>query len=275
MQPRNILAIIDLVYYLPALLVSIVITRRHGFRKDLGWLCLVVLAIFRLAGASTELAASIHPTKSVITASIILQSFGLASLLLATQGLLMRLNTTLTSQYPLIPPRMFRLIHLPISAGIAVAIVGACYLGDSTTGNDSTGRTLQRAGILVLTGVLGLLAAINILFCLPHNRAQLGAGEKPILVATSISIPMLAIRLIFSLLVVFGVDPNVFSIVSQAPKSIVAEALMLMLEEFVIVVAYLTAGFMAPVLARKGTQRGPARLEEGSARKNDFVEETL
>ena len=92
LRPRDILAIIELIYFVPVLVVALINCRRHGFSKQLGWLSMVVLACFRIGATTTWIAASYDSTvNGLVIASIILQNFGLASILICLQGLLNRL----------------------------------------------------------------------------------------------------------------------------------------------------------------------------------------
>ena len=92
LRGRDILAIIELIYFVPILFVAIICCRRHGFSKQLGWLSMVVLACFRIGASSTWIAASYDSkVNGLVTASIILQSFGMASIIVSLQGLLRRM----------------------------------------------------------------------------------------------------------------------------------------------------------------------------------------
>lgn len=89
------------------------------------------------------------------------------------------------------------------------------------------------------------------------------AGEDRLLTACVISLPPLAIRLTFSVVAVF--DPtSKFSSIQPAPTaSVVAQALMVILEEFVIVAIFLYAGFTV------------AMVSEDQARPGMFVQRKL
>ena len=92
LRGRDILAIVELIYFVPMLFVAILCCRRHGFSKQLGWLSMVVLACFRISASSTWIAASYDSKiNGLVTASIILQSFGMATIIVSLQGLLRRL----------------------------------------------------------------------------------------------------------------------------------------------------------------------------------------
>jgi hypothetical protein len=93
LPPREILAVVQLVYFVPALALSLMASWRHGFRKQLGWFSLIMLCLFRICGASTLIAATTeaHLSSGLITASLVFTSFGLASLIVALQGYMSRL----------------------------------------------------------------------------------------------------------------------------------------------------------------------------------------
>lgn len=50
------LAIAELLFYLPAFVISIIVNVRHGFRCELGWLYLILLSLIRIIGNSMEIA---------------------------------------------------------------------------------------------------------------------------------------------------------------------------------------------------------------------------
>lgn len=119
LRPRDILAIIELIYFVPVLVSGLIVCYRHGFSKQMGWLSIVVLACFRIGASSTWIAASYHDTSNgLVVASIILQSFGVASILIAIQGLLHRLLVT--------PPASF-LANLPLTL-CPCAVTSPCLI---------------------------------------------------------------------------------------------------------------------------------------------------
>ncbi len=92
LRARDILAVVEITYFVPVLVAAILCCRRHGFSKQLGWLSIVVLACFRISASSTWIAASYDGTiKGLVTASIVLESFGMATIIVSLQGLLRRL----------------------------------------------------------------------------------------------------------------------------------------------------------------------------------------
>lgn len=85
---RGKLAIAELVFYTPALFLAIIVTSRHGFSKQSGWVYLVLLALIRVVGSILELVVMSNASVGLVVAAHILSGIGLAPLLLAMLGLL-------------------------------------------------------------------------------------------------------------------------------------------------------------------------------------------
>jgi hypothetical protein len=90
LTPKNDLAIVEIIYYTPAFFLSIWVTWRHGFGRQLGWIFLTTLALIRIVGSATGIAATSDPSTGLIECSVILSSVGLTPLLLAMLGMLKR-----------------------------------------------------------------------------------------------------------------------------------------------------------------------------------------
>ena len=90
---REILAIVELIYFVPALFLALTVVFRHGYSKQLGWLSLILLCLLLICFSSSTIESYTlsHPSGGLITASIVFTSFGLASLLVALQGYIGRL----------------------------------------------------------------------------------------------------------------------------------------------------------------------------------------
>jgi hypothetical protein len=88
---RDRVMILELIFYTPALGLSIWLTARHGLWRRSGFIFLVLLALVRINGACMLLATLLHPDSIVLyTGAGILNSIALSPLLLATAGLLGR-----------------------------------------------------------------------------------------------------------------------------------------------------------------------------------------
>jgi hypothetical protein len=85
------IAIAELCVYIPIFGLTLVIIFRHGFKRQLGWIYLVIFCIIRCAGAGFKIASENDPSnKTDIEWAAILQSVGLSPLLMASLGLLKR-----------------------------------------------------------------------------------------------------------------------------------------------------------------------------------------
>lgn len=87
---RGKLAIAELVFYTPALFLAIIVTSRHGFGKQSGWVYLALLALIRVVGSILELVVMSKASVGLVVAATILSGIGLSPLLLAMLGLLQR-----------------------------------------------------------------------------------------------------------------------------------------------------------------------------------------
>jgi hypothetical protein len=90
LTPKNDLSIVEIIYYVPALFIAIYVSYRHGFGRQLGWIFLVILALIRIIGSATGIAATSNQSTGLIECSVILGNIGLTPLLLAMLGILKR-----------------------------------------------------------------------------------------------------------------------------------------------------------------------------------------
>ncbi len=146
-----------------------------------------------------------------------------------------------------LPPLVFKLAHLLTSAAIGLAIAGAIGLGDSKNGNDPQARTLQRSAMIIFIVIFAFLCVTNIQLFLHKNIFEGSDGDRPILIATSVSLPLLLCRLLFGVLAVYEVAPGIFSMLSQNTGAVLATAFMATLPEFIIAAVILRAGFKVPI----------------------------
>lgn len=233
------LAIAELVFYLPALALSVYVNIRHGFRRQLGWFYLILLSVIRLVGNSMEIAANSEKSINLFVGAAVLNGVGLSPLLLAMTALLRRVNKDLLHG-PL--ERILRLVTIPILVALVLTAYGGSQLyGQSSPSDYKNGENIARAGIIVLLVAFGLLVLIAV-FSFSHLR-QIRAGESVMLYAVVISVPFILIRLIYSALVYFDTHSKTFNLTGG---SIWARAFMSVLEEWVTVILYISAGILAP-----------------------------
>lgn len=87
------LAIVELVYYVPAFLIATFVGFKHGFGRAAGFLFLVILSAIRIVGSALEIAAEeeTNPSTALFAWSAILSSLGLTFLINAELGILKRM----------------------------------------------------------------------------------------------------------------------------------------------------------------------------------------
>lgn len=91
------LAIVELIFYTPALALALWVAGRHGFGRQAGWIFLAVLILVRIIGSAMLLASEHKPSTALITGAAILDGVGISPLLLAMLGILKRMFGSLSS----------------------------------------------------------------------------------------------------------------------------------------------------------------------------------
>jgi hypothetical protein len=91
MHARDIVAAIELAFYVPTAVLAVLVCLRHGFNRSSGWIYTLLLCLVRIAGAVCQLISINDHSVSLVVAKTIIDSIGLSPLLLATLGMLSRL----------------------------------------------------------------------------------------------------------------------------------------------------------------------------------------
>ncbi|KAK7222717.1 hypothetical protein V2G26_010720 [Clonostachys chloroleuca] len=187
------LSITQLAIYSTLSVPAFYILWKHGATGLLGWGYLLVFFSLRIVGCAMQLSGS--------TSAAIISNIGLSPILLATAGILHEAQVYLR-------PELNRklewlkviLYHVQVTGGIALLAVGASRLQSSP--NPTAGdRNMAKAGMGILTSAWTVLAIWIILSCRPFarfSRIEMDIGNM-LLISTLVSIPILGIRVIYSL----------------------------------------------------------------------------
>ncbi|CZS99354.1 hypothetical protein WAI453_008207 [Rhynchosporium graminicola] len=210
---RNGVSIGEIIVYTWAIAVAIFLVMRHGFRKNSGWIYLVIFCLARIIGSAMQLAIISKPTStSLYTGYAILNNVGLSPLMFAAMGLLDRLLDTIHETHNTrIHPGITKIVHLIILIGLILGIVGGINASNAYTKALNAGAvgayrpgSLSKAGsalfILSYAAVASLTIVIS--FYTPHAQS----GEKRLLYAVAVALPFLLIRLIYSCISTFSHD---------------------------------------------------------------------
>ena len=123
MLPSNgILSAVEIAFFSPVLILSGFICARHGFKREQGWLYLVLLALLRLIGASCLLYAEVNndSNRNLYVAYFVCNSVGTAPLLLAMMGFLKRINDGM--EHNGVSIHVFRPIQIMSLAALILAV---------------------------------------------------------------------------------------------------------------------------------------------------------
>ena len=134
--------------------------------------------------------------------------------------------------------RFLQLLQLPAAIALIICIVGGSDLTDSSVSEQSTGKKLVKAGLIIFLIIyicLFLLIAKSV-----GEISSIPSGEKRVLFVLIAALPLLGVRILFSLLAYF----STISTFSPLNGNILVRAFMSTLEEILVVIAYALAGIM-------------------------------
>jgi hypothetical protein len=135
--------------------------------------------------------------------------------------------------------RIIQIAQLPTMIALILCIVGGIDESNSNPSEISTGKKLTKIGVVIFLVMYLLLSALTIITMKDIGNAP--KGEKRVYFAVLGAIPLLGVRLLWSLLSSFSNNPS-FSITSGKP---LVQLFMATVEEFVVVVFYTLAGLIA------------------------------
>jgi len=202
---RDGVAIGEICFYAPALVIALVLSARHGFTRSSGWIFLVLFSLIRIIGAGFQLATINDPTNvSLYTGVAILQNIGLSPLELTALGLLTRVVASINkTQQMFIRPYHLHFIQIIVMVGLILGIVGGVNASSELS---STGvykpQTLSKAGIALF--LVSYVAFVIVTILISFSLSYAEAGEKRLLLAVALSLPFLLVRLIYSSISTFG-----------------------------------------------------------------------
>lgn len=139
--------------------------------------------------------------------------------------------------------------------GLLLAIIGGTRLSSSDASTQSSGEKFEKAGGLLFVAVFIALTGLCVLTF--SSFSQLAWGEKRILLAIVASLPLLAVRLLYTILADFE-NNSTFSILDG---NATVQLCMAVIEEFIITIFLLVAGVLAPSL--KDMQRHDNFVKKG------------
>ncbi|OCL03690.1 hypothetical protein AOQ84DRAFT_325530 [Glonium stellatum] len=286
---REALAIAQLVIYIPVFLCVIFIIFRHGFNKQAGWRFLGILCLVRIVGSYFEIAAVHHPdNKTDVEWSAILQSVGISPLLLTALGLLKRIidetSTHIPSnsdyQMPLMSfgilgklayrfgkpataaarrSRIIQIIYLPATIALILCISGGSDEASTNPSDQKSGKTEIRVGIIMFVFIYIALFLLTIITA--RDFGKILKGERRMFIAVVLSLPFLAVRILYGILTQFS-NSKTFSMMNP---QIWARILMSVIEEFIVVIMFTIVGLTIPKYSGDMARTGMPQASRGSS----------
>ena len=241
---RAILDVVVIIYYSPTLLLAAWLLKKHGFSRQMGWLYLVLLALLRLIGGGTGIAAAQNPSEGLVETTDICWSIGISPLFLAWLGIIGRVNDGMHNYQ--VPKRILQLMPLPIVVGLILGIVGGTKQFDTNPSSRSEGQDFTEAAIILYLVSLIMLTVVTVFIFTRIGRVL--ETDRRLLFAALASIPFLFVRIIYSLIADFDHGSSIFSIISTRDAAVVVQAIMSVLMEFIVVALYITAGLTTAAL---------------------------
>ncbi|KAI5201900.1 hypothetical protein E4T39_05052 [Aureobasidium subglaciale] len=271
---REILAIVELVVYVPALIVTFAIVIRQGFKRQLGWIYLAIFCTIRIVGSILGILSHNNPSdvEDAEWAGIF-QSIGLSPLILASFGLLKRVidqtsdrvstshtnnsrlgATILSARFSIMKrissslgpataiarrSRLIQLLQLPATIALILCIVGGIDQASSDESDQRTGPRLFKAGLVMFTVLLAVLIILVLISLMEIRKTP--SQEEKVLLAVLLGLPLLTTRLLWGLLSVFLSHSSIFKI---SGGSVVVQGCMATLPEFLIVLLFDGVGFL-------------------------------
>lgn len=137
--------------------------------------------------------------------------------------------------------KVIQLLAIPATVALIIGIVGGVDRTSSNTSDQRQGTSLVKAGLIIF-----LVVYVCILVLAAKSATQFSAvpvGEKRVLAVVLLALPLLAVRILWSLLAYFGHMSN-FSILNNGAVAVLVRSFMSTLEESLVVIAYTVVGLM-------------------------------
>ncbi|KAF1937818.1 hypothetical protein EJ02DRAFT_514947 [Clathrospora elynae] len=230
---RDTVSVIELVFYIPAALLSIFLLTKHGFKSSRVWLYTLILCTARIIGAICQFLSHNNPSQGLIEAILIIDSIGISPLLLATSGLLRRfVEGTKMSIFG----RPFHILRILTLVGLILAIAGGTSINLQSNAAIQIPTTSRVAIILYIVAYIGIVFIFSISVKYVSVTPK---TERRVPVAIVIALPFILVRLVYSACTVF-LHNHTFSVLAG---NVAVWVVMSVVQEFIVVGIFIVLGF--------------------------------
>ncbi|TDL17888.1 hypothetical protein BD410DRAFT_775673 [Rickenella mellea] len=270
LDARGIISVIQVIVFVPIFFVALFLTFRHGFKRQAGWIFLLIFSIVRIVGGVMLVVAESlkNPSTAVFITAFVLESAGLSPLLFATWGFLQSVDLYAQTGLP-ISNRHWRILGFLLAVGLVLAIIGGIDESSSSLSTQNTGATFRKISSLLFLGVFIILVSIH--FLLWSKKSKILLHRRTLLVGISAALPFLFIRVVYSALSSFAPNTlggssllvhNSLSKFNTVSGSWEIYLTMSLLVELITVLIYCGTGTLLPLQEEE-------KDYEGSTSKND------
>jgi len=204
LDQRGDISVVEIIIYIPVLIVGVILVMRHGFSKKAGWVFLVILSLMRLVGGVTHvLSETTDPDSTdLIIAYSVCEMSGTSPLLLASLGFLGAVGTGVLDEHILMTTGT-RLMGLCGTVAVILGIVGGVKSGEATTQSTiNSGEELRRIGACLYIIIFLFLSIFT--FTLWSESGRLAAWKRRLLTGVSCALPFIAVRVLYTILSAFA-----------------------------------------------------------------------
>lgn len=245
----------ELVVYIPIIATSLFLVIRHGFHRRAGWIFLLIFGIVRVVGASMHIASEGDPTSIALHVGYsILEGAGMSPLLLATIGFLSTAAANGLDRNPKLS-RNLHLLGLVASIALVLTIVGGTKAGTAKSASDlNSANNLRHIGVIIFVVLFFLVCALTGFFW--GNLDMVMKNRRKLLLAITISLPFLAVRILYSVLSSYAPTtipgsppspPNSLSKFNSVTGDWGIYLFMAVIMEFIVVLTYTITGILTPL----------------------------
>lgn len=136
--------------------------------------------------------------------------------------------------------KIVQLLHLPALIALILAISGGTDEASSSVSDQKSGKSETRAAIILF--LLIYIAACILFLITMRDLRTMEPSQQRIYMCIFFALPLIAVRLLYSLISDFGSDPK-FSLIDGDPS---VQLGMATIEEFLVVLMYTILGLITP-----------------------------
>ena len=258
---RDGVAIGELIFYVPAFVVAIVLILRHGFGLLSGWRFLALFTLARILQACFQLATISQPNSETLYSGVfVLLNIAVSPLQLTALGLLSRVLCSINrNSQTFLAEIHLHIVMLINFIGLILIIVGGVESGNSYSNSGVYTPAIESKvgeGIFIFTFVA--ICAATAILSLSISHAE--SGEKRILLTVALALPFLLTRLVYACIQVYGNSRRFNSI----DGDVTILLCMALLEELLITYMWGLMGLtLKKTTKEKPAAPGPGGLQPG------------